>query len=117
MTNFRCLMLTSLLGSVALVGGCSALAGTGCLKPPRAAETQDNPPLRVPVGLDGPDTREALAIPALDVSAVPPFATRCMEDPPQLAPLAAPVADKEDEAIKKDKAKRRQQGRIGPHFR
>jgi hypothetical protein len=117
MTKFRCLMLTSLLGSVALIGGCSALAGTSCLKPPGAADVQDRPPLRVPVGLDGPDTREALAIPALDVSAVPPVATRCLEDPPLLTPLAAPEADKEDEAVRKDKAKRRQQGRIGPHFR
>jgi hypothetical protein len=114
MTNLRCLKLTALLCGLVLAGGCSALAGTSCLKAPGAAETQDRPPLRVPVGLDGPDTREALAIPALDTSAVPPFATRCLEDPPLLAPLTPPTEEKARKGSDKDRPKRPNRGQVGP---
>ncbi len=115
MTKTRLILLSSLLGSMALVTGCRTLAGNSCLKPPNAKDSQDNPPLRIPVGLDAPDTRAALKIPALDEPAAPPVASRCLEDPPLIAPLADPAADKGSKAAEKPKrsAKRRPPGPPG----
>ncbi len=91
MTKTRFMLLTSLLGGVALLGGCKSFGLTACLKPPTAEDTQDHPPLRTPVGLDAPDTRDALVIPP-PVTVVLPVATRCMEDPPKIIELPDPGA-------------------------
>ncbi|MEO6078814.1 MAG: hypothetical protein ABIQ86_03435 [Steroidobacteraceae bacterium] len=92
MTKTRFMMVLSLLGGLALVTGCRSLGGSGCLAPPVQADTQDRPPLRMPAGLDAPDTREALKIPADMTAAVAPVAGRCLEDPPQIVALSDPTA-------------------------
>jgi uncharacterized lipoprotein len=105
MIKFRSILLSSLLGGVASLSGCSALAGRSCLKPPTPEEAGDLSPLHVPVGLDAPDTREALKIPPLEQPAVPPDPSHCLEEPPMIVPLVPPSKAERD-AEKKDSGKR-----------
>ncbi|MGH8219090.1 MAG: hypothetical protein ACREUT_11100 [Steroidobacteraceae bacterium] len=72
-----------------LVAGChgSILRGNTCNKPQPYASAQSIPPLRVPSGIDAPDTHAALAIPALNEPAPPPRSLRepCLDAPPPFA--------------------------------
>jgi hypothetical protein len=68
-------------GIVLLTGGCHALGR--CNNPAAYAGAREVPPLKMPVGLDGPDTSRALEIPPLDQPEVPRGAgAPCLEDPP-----------------------------------
>jgi hypothetical protein len=73
-----------LLGGVLLLAsGCRSLAN--CSKPGAYDSAVELPPLRMPVGLDGPDTRQAMMIPALNEPEVPLAAgQRCLEEPPPI---------------------------------
>jgi len=72
--------------TASLLGGCGHLFKATCAKPADFANTVDNPPLRVPAGLQGPDTRSALPVPPLNE----PERTRaasepCLDAPPRYA--------------------------------
>ena len=70
-----------------LAAGCSSLSS--CSKPGVYAMAQELPPLRMPVGLDGPDTRRAMQIPALNEPEAPLPSDRCLEEPPEMPKRAA----------------------------
>lgn len=68
-------------GTLLLTGGCHVLAT--CNNPRAYAGAEEVPPLKLPVGLDGADTGQALAIPPLNQPEVPRGASApCLEDPP-----------------------------------
>lgn len=79
------------LGATALLlaAGCRSLS---CINPEIYSNAQEVERLKMPVGLDGPDTRDALEIPALNEPEMPrdPEAG-CLEDPPMMESLAAPA--------------------------
>jgi uncharacterized lipoprotein len=88
--------LCSLLASTAVA---MALAGchTGpfkrffhakaCNKPQMYASSQSDPPIRMPAGVDPPDTHSSLRIPALNEPAPPPrkLTDPCLDAPPLYA--------------------------------
>lgn len=85
-------LLLPLLGGLAVLAGCSAVGGGSCLKPPPAADTGDIQPLKIPLGLDAPDTRSAMKVPPLEQPAVAqPPVSGCLENPPQIVNLLAPT--------------------------
>jgi uncharacterized lipoprotein len=55
----------------------------------KAAST---PPLRVPLGIDPPDTKSALQIPALNEPALPPRGPKdpCLDEPPKFTEPKGP---------------------------
>jgi uncharacterized lipoprotein len=74
-----------------LLTGCKHLVNGGCNKAEGYAAAEDLPPLRIPAGLDGPDTRSALRIPELNEPEAPrPAKGSCLEDPPPLSTSTAP---------------------------
>lgn len=86
MSRIRHLLIGVLGASLLALGGCKHLVGD-CHKPAAYAAAKEMPPLRIPVGLDGPDTREALKIPALNEPEVPRGAKDpCLEEPPAYVP-------------------------------
>jgi uncharacterized lipoprotein len=50
------------------------------------------PPLRVPLGIDPPDTKSSLQIPALNAPAPPPRAAKdpCLDEPPKFTEPKGP---------------------------
>jgi hypothetical protein len=78
------LLVTASLALLAATG-CSTLTGTSCRKPQPYQTAEDLPPLRMPPGLDRPDTSGALKIPALNEPEYPldPDGP-CLEAPPAL---------------------------------
>jgi hypothetical protein len=78
------------LGAVVLLlaGGCRSLS---CINPDTYSSAQEVQRLKMPVGLDGPDTKQALEIPALNEPEVPRDPDgACLEDPPVLDTTGAP---------------------------
>jgi len=74
-----------------LLGGCKHFGGGGCNKPEAYANAGNLPPLRIPAGLDGPDTRSALRIPDLNEPEAPRNSKgACLEEPPPITTSAAP---------------------------
>ena len=73
------------IAAVALAG-ChhSVLKEHSCNKPQPYATSRSIPPLKVPAGVDAPDTHAALKIPALNEPAPPPRSLRdpCLDEPP-----------------------------------
>ncbi|MBX3703425.1 MAG: hypothetical protein KF822_06585 [Steroidobacteraceae bacterium] len=67
-----------------LAGGCGLLpdAYSGCDKPQPYQSAQDVPRLQVPPGVDAPDTRNALRIPAVPAPERPAERGRCLDHPP-----------------------------------
>jgi len=51
--------------SLLLAAGCRTVVGGTCHKPQAYESATELPPLRVPVGLEGPNTEESMEIPAL----------------------------------------------------
>lgn len=85
----RGLLLALGTGALLLAGGCKSLS---CNNPEAYASAQEYPPLKMPVGLDGPDTTQALAIPALNEPEVPRASdAACLEDPPVLDTVSTPT--------------------------
>jgi hypothetical protein len=116
MTKTRFMLTATLMGCVAVLGGCKSFGLTACLKAPGPEETEDHAPLRTPVGLDAPDTRSALAIPP-PPGPVPPLNVRCIEDPPKIVELADPgqTEKQQKKAARKERLKQRQEQRApGP---
>jgi len=60
-----------------------------CAKPGVYAQAESIPPLRIPAGLQAPDTRGALHVPEVDGTPAPlPAGTTCLDQPPRYAPNA-----------------------------
>lgn len=75
-----------LLGALAL-SGCGLFSPTfeSCEEVPAYAGAAEIPPLAVPDGVDAPDTRNALKIPAV-TAPERPFDGRCIDAPPSYHP-------------------------------
>jgi uncharacterized lipoprotein len=68
------------------VAGCGSLFKATCAKPEDYAAVPDNPPLKIPAGLNAPDTRSAVPIPALKEPERPRSAAEpCIDKPPRFA--------------------------------
>jgi uncharacterized lipoprotein len=75
--------------------GCGRIFKATCVQPGDYAGEVDRPRLKVPAGLDAPDTRRALPIPALNEPERPRKADDpCLDAPPRYAipRQAAPAA-------------------------
>ena len=92
--NLRALLL-SIAGAALLLGaGCRTLTGGSCHKVQPYENAESLPPLRVPAGLDGPDTAEALAIPRVNEPEPPddPEAP-CLDAPPAVTAPPLPPSE------------------------
>ncbi|MET0281607.1 MAG: hypothetical protein ABW278_10850 [Steroidobacteraceae bacterium] len=70
------------LGVLVLASGCRSLTAN-CSKPGAYDSAEELPSLRMPAGLDGPDTRQSMQIPALTEPEAPRTkADGCLEAPP-----------------------------------
>ncbi len=88
----RIVLMTLLVSGAALTSGCRHLAGGDCNKPQPYDTAAELPALRIPPGLDAPDTRGALKVPELSEPEAPrdPKA-RCLQEPPAITTTAAPA--------------------------
>jgi len=66
------------------LGGCHALRGNSCNAPQVYQQAKSVPPLKIPAGLDAPETTNALRIPALSEPAPRPHTPKdpCLDAPP-----------------------------------
>jgi hypothetical protein len=88
MHALRGVLLPLGVGALLLAGGCRSLS---CNNPETYSSAQEVPPLKMPVGLDGPDTTQALEIPSLNEPEAPRDPDGpCLEDPPVLDTTSAP---------------------------
>ena len=88
MQKLRGILLPLGVGALLLAGGCRSLS---CNNPDDYSSAQEVPPLKMPVGLDGPDTTAAVEIPPLNEPEAPRLAgSACLEDPPVLDTTSAP---------------------------
>lgn len=72
--------------TVLALSGCGRIFKATCVQPSDYADAVDRPPLRLPPGLDAPDTRRALSIPPLDEPERPRTAADpCLDAPPRYA--------------------------------
>lgn len=79
----RSFSLAVLSGGLMLLVGCKSMTG-GCEKPHAYSSAQNLPPLHIPAGLDGPDTRSAVRIPELNEPEAPRGKDApCLEEPPK----------------------------------
>jgi uncharacterized lipoprotein len=86
----RTLAIGAMVATLALLGGCKALFASNCNKPQIYEQAQSLPPLRIPAGLDAPDTRTAMRIPDLKEPEAPRgVKDSCLETPPPFTPPAA----------------------------
>lgn len=85
-----CMMVVLLAAAVSVTAGCNPFrdkaskANELCKEPEALKTTPDNPALKIPAGLESPDTRNALRIPPLNTP-VPPTRTKgqgCLDEPP-----------------------------------
>jgi uncharacterized lipoprotein len=78
------------LGSVPLLGGCHhimARLNPDCHTRQEYQHAQEVPPLKVPEGLDNPNTQGALVIPTVGLSPPPPGPKdACFDQPPHYTP-------------------------------
>lgn len=85
----RALVCAGIACSLLGLAGChrGLLKEHTCNKPQPYASSQSIPPLRVPLGVDAPDTRAALQIPPLNEPTPPPRSLRdpCLDEPPSYA--------------------------------
>jgi uncharacterized lipoprotein len=89
MTNRRLLALGVVLAALAALGGCKRFSAANCSKPQIYAAAQTLAPLRIPVGLDAPNTNGALRIPELNEPEAPRSAADpCLDSPPKYASAA-----------------------------
>ena len=67
-----------------MLGACRSGRPASCAKPGVYTEAQSVPPLRIPTGLEAPDTRGAMRIPDLNEPEVPlPKSAPCIDSPPK----------------------------------
>jgi uncharacterized lipoprotein len=71
-------------GVFLLLGGCKAMRGGGaCNKPQPYMGAKSVPPLKIPQGLDAPDTASALKLPTLNEPVAPRSKKDpCLDEPP-----------------------------------
>lgn len=70
-------------GALLLAAGCQTVGS--CKHPLTDATAQERGRLKMPVGLDGPDTSQAVTIPPLSQPELPPAADApCLEQPPPM---------------------------------
>ncbi len=93
-TPFSKALWRALLGAVAVIAlaGChhaipKAFKAKDCNRPQPFDRAQSIPPLRVPPGIDPPDTHSSLRIPAYNEPAPPPrpLTGPCLDEPPLYA--------------------------------
>ena len=98
----------------ALMVGCKGIASS-CSKPQAYATAEALPPLKVPVGLDGPDTRGALVIPDLNEPEAPRGPdSACLEEPPAFKSTASAGTEATDDAGGEAPASSRRPGSRSP---
>lgn len=83
--TLRPMLLSLACAALALATGCRGVVGGSCHKPQAYADAGNLPSLRMPAGLDGPDTSEALEVPPLNEPEVKldPDGP-CLEAPPAI---------------------------------
>ena len=76
------------------LSGCHALRGNSCNAPQVYQGAKSVPPLKIPAGLDAPETTNALRIPALNEPAPPARTTKdpCLDAPPSFKVRQAAAA-------------------------
>jgi len=81
--NVRTLMV--LIGLAAATGGCALFRpDQSCHKPQPYESSQSIARLKVPPGMDAPDTRDALVVPHVDAPEAPPSRSgACLDEPPR----------------------------------
>ncbi len=90
MNTMRMTMLVLGAGALLLAAGCRSSGS--CRNSQAYAEAQEVPALKMPAGLDGPDTRAALQIPPLTEPEAPrPAKGPCLEEPTPLVRPAPPA--------------------------
>jgi uncharacterized lipoprotein len=67
-----------------LLGGCHSMGGPSCSHGEPYTKSTSVPPLRIPAGVDAPDTSQALKLPALNEPAPPQRGRKdpCLDQPP-----------------------------------
>jgi uncharacterized lipoprotein len=77
-----------------VLGGCHALGAGACHGSQPYMSAKSVPPLKIPPGLDSPETGNALRIPALNEPAPPPRKGKepCLDEPPPFKVRKAPPA-------------------------
>jgi hypothetical protein len=77
-----------------LLGGCHALRNSSCNAPQVYMRAQSVPALKIPAGLDAPETTSALRIPVLNEPAPPPRGAKdpCLDAPPRFKVRASAPA-------------------------
>ena len=76
-------------GAASLVGGCHFVhrLNPDCHTKQEYQQSQQVAPLKVPQGLDSPNTKEALVIPAVDLAPPAPGPKdQCLDTPPRYKP-------------------------------
>ena len=82
----RFLPLAVTCACLLVLAGCGRLFKASCGRPGDYAGAVNNEPLKIPPGLDGPDTRSALPIPPLAEPERPRKADDpCLDAPPKYA--------------------------------
>jgi uncharacterized lipoprotein len=82
-------------GALVCLGGCRALRANSCNKPQPYMAATSVPPLKIPPGLDAPDTSNALKLPTLNEPVAPRSKSDpCLDRPPpfKVSKPAAPQA-------------------------
>ena len=88
----RILRIVAVLALLPLAG-CSMFRASSCTKPGPYLQAKEATPLKIPSGLDAPDTRGALRIPELREPEVPREAGTCLDKPPKFtSPAPRPAA-------------------------
>ena len=83
--------------AILVLPGCKRFTTASCNKPQVYANADDVPPLRIPGGLDAPNTRGALKIPELnEVEAPRAKGDPCLDMPPRYSPNARLLPEKAD---------------------
>jgi uncharacterized lipoprotein len=88
------LPLVLLCAAAVLLGGCRSWRGNACNKPQPYQQAKTGAPLKIPQGLDAPETLNTLKLPALNEPPPPPRKSRdpCLDEPPPFkVPKAAPA--------------------------
>lgn len=92
--SLRPLLLSIASVSLLLTAGCRTLTGGNCHKPQPYENADSRPPLRVPAGLDGPDTSAALEIPVVNEPEAPlDLEGPCLDAPPAVTAPPLPPSE------------------------
>jgi len=91
------LWLPPAMVALLLASGCSTVVGGACHKTQPHQTAGNLPPLKMPTGLDGPDTSEALAVPEVTQPELPVDPDGpCLEAPPAITAPPLPATPEYD---------------------